>query len=291
MFSSGHALYIKKPKMPPTGIKPSKTPATTSLADKVQPATHFSYAQRLAMKTRPTILYEAAPQTGFLISSYGAAFFCFGSAGINSWFNVFNLPAGISQWVPVGFGVISFVFAALGTVFALRPTSIIRLIKVLPYSASQASGSSSQRVMLEVTARRIAPIPLPLKRMQVAPEQVAMVNRMQHRPVVLSREEMAAKKLEEAKRRKEEREYELDHLMTAPFRDAGRASSTIFGNIRRGLTGEGFAPVYINGVKYKLDIDGGYALENGQILDRLVKIQPDQDLARIQSMESPSKKV
>ncbi|KAI3336902.1 hypothetical protein HD806DRAFT_475119 [Xylariaceae sp. AK1471] len=291
-FLSGRGLYNKKTKTPPTATtKPSKLPATSSLADKVQPATHFSYAQRLAMKTRPTTLYEAAPQTGFLISSYGASFFCFGSAGINSWFNVFNLPDGISEWVPVGFGVISFVFAALGTVFALRPTSIIRSIKVLPYAASQAAGSASQRVMLEVTARRIAPIPLPLKRIQVAPEHVVMVNRMQHRPVVLSQQEMMAKKLENAKRRKEEREYELNHLMTAPFRDAGRASSTLFGNIRRGLTGEGFAPVYINGIKYKLDVDGGYALENGQILDRLVKIQPDQELARIQSMENPTKKV
>ncbi|KAF2972804.1 hypothetical protein GQX73_g819 [Xylaria multiplex] len=240
--------------------------------------------------SRPTMLYEAAPQTGFLVSSYGAAFFCLGSAGINSWFNVFNLPPGLSPWVPVGFGVISFVFAAIGTLFALRPSSIIRSIKVLPYPTSQqASDPSPRRVMLEVIARRISPIPLPPKRFQVEPENIVLVNRMQHRPVVLSREQMTAKKLEDAERRKQEREYEMNHLMTAPFRDAGRASSTLLGNIRRGLTGEGFAPVFINGVRYKLDIEGGYALENGQVLDRLVKIQPDQQLARIQS-ESQSMK-
>ncbi|KAJ2974594.1 hypothetical protein NUW58_g8612 [Xylaria curta] len=110
---------------------------------------------------------------------------------------------------------------------------------------------------------------------------------MQHRPVVLSQEAMVAKRLEDAKRRKEEREYELDHLMTAPFRDAGRALG-LLGKLRRGLTGEGFAPVFIKGVQYKLDIEGGYALENGQVLDRLVKIQPDPSLARLQS-ESQAK--
>ncbi|KAI0099668.1 hypothetical protein GGR51DRAFT_535453 [Nemania sp. FL0031] len=283
-FSSCRALFDN------TFKRKGTAPADAKLGLTVHALSHYSYVQRLAMKAQPTTLYEAASQTGFLISSYGAAFFCLSSAGINSWFNVYNLPPGISSWVPVGFGVISFVFAALGTVFALRPTSIIRSIKVLPSSALQQQKTSSsllnRPVMLEVAARRISPIPLPLKRIRVAPEHVVMVNRLQHRPVVLSREQLAAKKLQDAKRRKEERQYEMDHLMTAPFRDAGRASATLLGNIRRGLTGEGFAPVFINGTKYKLDIEGGYALENGQVLDRIVKIQPDPELARSQSTSS-----
>ncbi|KAH8159570.1 hypothetical protein CIB48_g8682 [Xylaria polymorpha] len=274
-FSSYRALYNKNQTLLPTSAKP----ASNSLANKVN-TLNVSYAQRLAMKAKPTTLYEAAPQTGFLISSYGASFFCFGSAAINSWFNVFNLPPGISQWVPVGFGVISFVFAALGTIFALRPASIIRSIQLLPRQL-QAPGSPPGPVLLEVAARRIAP--LPLKRIRVEPERVVLLNRMHHRAVVLSQEEMAVKKLKDAERRKAERQYELDHLMTAPFRDARRLSSSLLGNIRRGLTGEGFAPVFVNGVRYKLDIDGGYALENGQVLDRLVKIQSDPNLAQIQS--------
>ncbi len=266
-----------------TPSTPSKPPAVASLADRLRAASNLSYAQHLAMRANPTTLYEAAPHTGFLISSYGAAFFCMGSAAINSWFNVFNLPPGISPWVPVGFSVVSFVFAALGTVFALRPSSIIRSIKVLPYPAAQRRALPPQSVTLQVTARRISPIPLPVRRFEVRPEQIVLVNRMQQRAVVLSEEQRAAKTREDARRRQLAREYELNHLMTAPFRDAGRASSTILGNIRRGLTGEGFAPVFINGIQYKLDTEGGYALENGQVLDRVVKIQHDPKLARSQS--------
>ncbi|KAI0402693.1 hypothetical protein F4802DRAFT_574710 [Xylaria palmicola] len=274
-FSSYQALRNKTSKPPATSKKPA------SLADQIK---NFSYAQRLAMKGHPTTLYEAAPQTGFLISSYCASFFCFGSAAINSWFNVYNLPLGIPSWVPVGFSAMSFLFAVLGTVFALRPSSVIRSITLLPAkTSSQTPAPVASRVMLEVAVRRLAPIPLPLKRIRVAPDNVTLVNRMQHRPLILSREEHAARKLADAKRRKKEREYELDHIMTAPFRDARKASYSLFGNIRRGLTGEGFAPVFINGIRYKLDIDGGYALENGQVLDRLVKFQPDPRLARIQS--------
>ncbi|KAI0971068.1 hypothetical protein F4678DRAFT_433630 [Xylaria arbuscula] len=295
-FSSCRAHFRagKTSKIPPRAtskttseaIAPARKPtATTSLADRLRSTSRISYAQRLALKPNPTTLYEAAPQRGFLVSSYGAAFFCMGSAGINSWFNVFNLPPGLSPWVPVGFGVISFLFAALGTLFALRPTSIIRSIVVLPYTAPQRQALEPlpQSVTLEVTARRIAPIPLPLKRFKVSPEQIVLVNRMQNRPVVLTPEQTIAKKREDAIRRKEQREYELDHLMTAPFRDAGKASASLFGNIRRGLTGEGFEPVFINGIQYKLDTEGGYALENGQVLDRVVKIQQDPQLARLQS--------
>ncbi|KAI0431450.1 hypothetical protein F5Y09DRAFT_304947 [Xylaria sp. FL1042] len=293
-FSSSRAHFksIKTPKTtakaPTTASKPTanKPPAGKPVSDRVRTTTsNLSYAQRLAMRPNPTTLYEAASQTGFLVSSYGAAQFCLGCAGINGWLNVFNLPPGLSPWVPVGFGVISFVFACIGTLFAMRPSSIIRSIKVLPYSPAQRQLQEPlpESVTVEVTARRIAPIPLPLKRIQVRPEQITLVNRMQYRAVVLSEEERAAERREEAIRRKKEREYELDHLMTAPFRDAGKASSALWINVRRGLTGEGFEPVFINGVQYKLDTDGGYALENGQVLDRLVKFQPDPQLARLQS--------
>ncbi|KAJ2965661.1 hypothetical protein NUW58_g10843 [Xylaria curta] len=106
-FSSCRSLYNKKARtLPPTTTPPHKSPTSGPLADKIKA---LSYAQRLAMKPQPTTLYEAAPHMGFLISSYGASFFCFGSAAINSWFNVFNIPPGISSWAPVGFGVVSFV--------------------------------------------------------------------------------------------------------------------------------------------------------------------------------------
>ncbi|KAI1433595.1 hypothetical protein GGR50DRAFT_491508 [Xylaria sp. CBS 124048] len=292
LFSLGRVLSNEKPRSSPTTstANPTTRPPPLSSLDVSQ----MSIARRLAMKSQPTTLYEGAPQTGFLLSSYGATFFCMTSAAINSWFNIFNLPPGISSWVPVGFGVVSFMFAGLGTIFALRPSLIIRSIKVLPLAASKKSkqqaapGGSAQRVLLEVAVRRISPVPLPLKRIQVEPQNVVMVNRFQNRPVAPSREAMAARTVEDAERRKAQRQYELDHIMTAPFRDAGRASSTIFDNLRRGLTGEGFAPVYINGIRYKLDIHGGYALENGQALDRIVKIQHDSRLARLQS-ETPTK--
>lgn len=228
------------------------------------------------------MLYEAASQTWFLASSYSAAFFCFCSAGVNSWFNVFNLPPDIPSFVPVGFSVVSFMFAVLGTTFALRPNSIIRSIRLMPDPGlPHTPGSPPKRVVLEVIARRIMPIPA--ERKLVPLESFVLVNRMLYRPRVLSPEERMAQKLEDARLARERREYELNHILTSPFRDAGRLSAGVFGNIRRGLTGEGFAPVYINGIRYKMDVEGGYSLEDGRVLDRIVKIQPDPSLAAQQS--------
>ncbi|KAI0202738.1 hypothetical protein F4808DRAFT_57416 [Astrocystis sublimbata] len=284
-FSSCRTLCAAMKMALPPRAKPRAKPTTGLVSDKIKTLQDLGYAQRLTLKGKPTTLYEAAPQLSFLISSYGAGLFCFGAAAINSTLNVFHLPPDISPWVPVGFGVISFMFAIIGTVFCMKPTGIIRSIKLLPRNpSSQTPGPSP--LMLEVVARSTIPLPLPAKSMQIEPERLVMVNRMQQRPIALSRVEREAKKVQDARRRKEEREYELEHLMTAPFRDAGRASSSLMGNIRRGLTGEGFAPVYINGVRYKLDIEGGYALEDGQALDRIVRIQPDLAMAQVQSQKA-----
>lgn len=47
----------------------------------------------------------------------------------------------------------------------------------------------------------------------------------------------------------------------------------ILSNFRRGVTGEGFAPIEVDGLKFKLDITDAYVLEEGRALDRLVKIE------------------
>ncbi|KAI1175998.1 hypothetical protein F4777DRAFT_290176 [Nemania sp. FL0916] len=291
-FSFSRILYENAAKDLPTGAKASQSPFTSSLAEQLQRSrpSSLSYAQRLAMKSHPTMLYEAAPQTSFLISSYSAALFCLCGGAVNSYFNIIYLPPEMPKWVGACFGAVTVMFAVIASIFALRPAAIIRYIKLLPDATARQAAHSAQgprkSVMLEIAVRRTSLIPLPLKRIRVEPQHVVMVNRMFHQPGVLSREQQAAKTLADANRRsKEERQSEMDHNMTAPFRHLGDAlkPATVLGNIRRGMTNEGFAPVFIDGVRYKLDIQDGRALEGGRALDQIVKIQSDLELARIQS--------
>ena len=71
------------------------------------------------------------------------------------------------------------------------------------------------------------------------------------------------------------REYEMNHLMTAPFRHAGQGAQSAWSQIQRAFSREGFVPVLVNGDRQKLDVTGGWALENGRALDRLVTLKND----------------
>ncbi|RYO81849.1 hypothetical protein DL764_009701 [Monosporascus ibericus] len=302
--SSLRAKPSSKAKATASAPKPSQPKPTqpsspgATLARNLQ-APQISYAQNLASKSTPTILYEAAPQRAFLISSYAAGLFGVMAGGINMWFNVYNVPEGTSFWVSYVFGAVGFMMAALGTRFAMMPASIVRSITLLPASTAATTAQSAKAgagaaakvasaarpVLLEVKARRTSPFPfVPLKRMQVEPQQVVMKTRLfTPSKTEPSPYEKIAMKREEERRRKEAQQYEKDHLMTAPFRHGAWAAGTIFAGIRQGLTGEGFVPIEVNGAQYKLDVTGAYALEDGRALDRIVKIEEDPGVVRLAS--------
>ncbi|KAI0115058.1 hypothetical protein F4814DRAFT_418116 [Daldinia grandis] len=272
--TTGFRLASPKQK-PAVPLKP-----TAPYPAKSVPSPVLGFAQKLADKSSPTILYEAGPQGVFLFSSYTAGIFFIGAAAVNIIVNVYNLPEGLHWIVSVGFGMMGLLLAACGTRFALMPAGMIRSIKVLPARSVQVSNPAAKTatpenlpVRLEIEARRTVPFPgAPLRRIQVDPSDVVMKAPLYNRKAPPSDYEKMLMKKQEEVRRKQEREYEMDHLMTAPFRHGKQVFSMLFKNFRRGLTGEGFAPVTINGVKYKLDITSAYVLEDGRALDRIVKI-------------------
>ncbi|KAI1134177.1 hypothetical protein F5Y05DRAFT_399480 [Hypoxylon sp. FL0543] len=282
-----------KPKSNP---KPSKTtpepPKSTvaSLATSVS-TPRLSYAQKLADKSSPTTLYEAGPSRVFVFSSYAAGLCCIAGAAANILVNVYDIPEGVHYAVPVAFGAVGIVMAYLGARFALMPAGVIRSIKVLPARAAKPSSAAAKTaplsasavpVRLEIEARRNLPFPgLPLRRFQADPDNVVLKAPMYTRKTAPTTYEMLLMKKEEEERRRKEREYELSHLMTAPFRHAKQALGIMFATFRRGLTGEGFAPIVIDDVNYKLDITSAYVLEEGRALDRIVRIEGDPSLSRL----------
>ncbi|KAH9900611.1 hypothetical protein F4778DRAFT_739677 [Xylariomycetidae sp. FL2044] len=268
--------------------KPSRPSSEAPSASTAQTA-KVGYAHALALKSsgRGTILYESSPNRLFLASSYAAGLTCWTAASLNAWINYLNCPEGLPQWVPVSYGLLSIIMVGLGTKFALMPAGIVRSITVTsPRRKNAAEGksdaSSLPPVQLEFSVRRDAPFPfVPPKRILAAPDAVAMKTRLFHVTSPPTDHEKAVSRQEDEEQRKKAREYELTHLMTSPFRDARRFMSHIFSALRRGLTGEGFAPIEVDGKEYKLDITAGYALEDGRALDRIVKIEEDPRLAKL----------
>ncbi|KAK7951724.1 uncharacterized protein PG986_007452 [Apiospora aurea] len=260
-----------------------------------------SYALRLAQNKHGATLFEAAPQRIFLASSYAAGLVCIGGAVVNLYYNVYNPPPGLGDWIPYAFSAVAVMLGFLGMNFALMPAHVVRLIRVLPSAAGKpvaaagarpglvggVGGNSavSHKVQLEVLVRRLTPIPgFPLKRIVVEPNEVIMKTPLFHpkKPEPTEIEKMRMGR-EWEKRKKEQQQYNRDHLMTAPFRDGAWVIGQFFNAIRRGLTGEGFAPIEIKGGKYKLDIVKGYALEDGRALDRIVRIESDPKYAHLEA--------
>ncbi len=92
----------------------------------------------------------------------------------------------------------------------------------------------------------------------------------------LSMKEQVKAARAELERREAAQKHQMDHIMTAPFRDAGRGLSGAWMGIRRALTKEGFAPLKVKNKSYKLDLTGCWALDNGRSLDRLVAVRPNE---------------
>jgi len=69
------------------------------------------------------------------------------------------------------------------------------------------------------------------------------------------------------------RDIERTHLLTSPFRKMSYLTWRMFGNLRRVWTREGFVYVQVKGRNgtWKIDRVGGWALDDGRGLDRLVK--------------------
>ncbi|KAI0023269.1 hypothetical protein F4780DRAFT_104619 [Xylariomycetidae sp. FL0641] len=292
-FSSCTALQnTAQPATPRTRAQADTRPAVVQTPKAPSPSSTspgLGYARRLAQKPIPTTVYEVGPQKGFLVSSYAAGTSLYIAGAINAWVNVYQIPEGVPWWLPPTFGAVTVGMASLGAMFSMIPSSIIQSIKILPSrSAKGAQTTNAAReagtVQLEVVYRPSSPIPgLPFQRLQIEPDEMVLLTRTEQQAPKLSGAELLQQEKEEQERIKARKQYEMDHLMTAPFRHAAWAMRTLFGTVRRGITGEGFAYVYIRGIRYKLDLEGGFALEGGQALYRLSRYESDPKLAKLLS--------
>ncbi|KAI1096423.1 hypothetical protein F5B19DRAFT_146073 [Rostrohypoxylon terebratum] len=208
-----------------------------------KPESQSTFVEKLMSQSKPVVLYEAAPHKMLLFSSYWAGFSCIIGAGANFMVNVFNAPEGIHYLIPFAMSLVGMAMAVIGTRFALTPSGVVRYIKILPaksVKSTNPAAPSSPPVRLEIEVRR--PIPFMYQRYEVDAKKVVMPAPLYNR---------------------KESDDEESILPSGGF----------LKSCRRGVTGEGFAPIEVDGLKFKLDITDAYVLEEGRALDRLVRIE------------------
>jgi hypothetical protein len=165
----------------------------------------------------------------------------------------------------VAFGGVCFLVACFGGWLVLGPARLIKTITAVPSSKALTKGSGTQGPLaIEVELRKMFPLPFFPARKIIASREDLTLNHRLYVPPVDSRLS-AAERLEV--RRKMEREQEEERaksIWTAPFRHA---------NMTRAWTREGFLELGIKGQSYKLDVSGGWALDEGKAIDRLAKLK------------------
>ncbi|KAG0646785.1 hypothetical protein D0Z07_6333 [Hyphodiscus hymeniophilus] len=153
----------------------------------------------------------------------------------------------------------------------------------MPASALKAAGArtAGSEMKIEIELRKMLPLPFfPARKLYVRPDEIRLKHvlaspapKAPELPAPLLR---AARLQEEAEKAKA-LEYERTHIMSRPFREIGRYTSKaffdLFQAVKRSWSREGFTGIYVKEYRYKLDVSGGWALDGGRALDRLVTIK------------------
>ncbi|KAH6627811.1 hypothetical protein F5144DRAFT_535715 [Chaetomium tenue] len=290
-----------KPKAatPKPAPKAKTTPilgTTTTAIPAARPlAPSHGYAEQLALKGR-TLLYESPSHFWFRAGCFSSATFCVSYAVYQYWTVILHPPEGLMWWIPHAFGVILVFMAGMGAYFVTGAGRIVRSIEAVPASAVAAAavkqiagagaGGRGSPVYIQVTTRRMGPF-MPAKKHLLPPEEVLLPFRMYsvfggemggQKAVSLAERVRLERAAQEA--RIAERKYTMDHLLTAPFRDARKAFGGAWEGIVRSFNRGGFVKIQLGKQDYKLDVTGGWALDNGRAMDRLLPVRPNAMSAR-----------
>ncbi|KAI9724867.1 MAG: hypothetical protein M1812_000143 [Candelaria pacifica] len=273
--SRGLGLAFKKPVSPGKVRQPPRQKTPPNPVPHVLPTptkyqqcqdTRQTIISSLAERSSPTLLYEAPSHTAYVLGSYGFGAYMLFYAGYNSYTDYFHLPPDLYVWVPYALHVGYFFMACAGTWVLLGSARLIRTITAIPVH------STPPAISLRIDLRRTIPLPyLKPKVLIVKPSEFILSSRL----AGPSTEDLSL--ANKKARQSEERARDLDRrrIMTAPFREMGRAMRRAWGFLIGIWTREGFLKVHIQGKfgHWQLDREGGWALENGKALDKLVKLK------------------
>ncbi|KAK1827259.1 hypothetical protein QBC39DRAFT_420789 [Podospora conica] len=270
----------RTPPPPPPKPAPKIIPFNPAAGRKGPP----SFLAQLAARGRTT-LYEAPSHFWYRTSSYGAAIFCISYTVYQYWETYTHPPSeGLAWWVPNAFFIICMFTASLGTYFAMGTLRIVRTIEAIPTAAEALPRAllgrpAAQRppIYILVHTQRMIPF-LPTKKVAYWPDEVRLPFRMTEamaraRPVPVSARDRLLAKQAEREANEKRAQYDREHLMTVPFRDGKRAAGSVWGQIQRSFSREGFATIELRSWKYKIDVTGGWALEDGRAMDRVLGVK------------------
>lgn len=296
LLSTSAARFRAAAKSNPKTIRPNAprpTPAPNANPHGTPTPTRYAFIKSLGSKTTPTILYESSSHFWFYFGCWSSGISILGWTVLTGP-TVVNQPEGVPAFVGYVFMVAYAMLGAMAFYILTKTPNIVRSIRLLPPAASAARatgpGAVSQAAkpiaaasapgaapamtampQLEVTVNRMVPV-FPPRVFVVSLDNVALKSRFslptEYVPELQRLEQERAADAARAKQRK----YDMQHLMTVPFRHAANAVKGFFRGVRSAWTDMGFATIKVNDKEFKVDVTKGFAHEGFKTLERLVSI-------------------
>lgn len=222
------------------------------------------YAQTLASKHSPTLLYEAPTSNVYAVTCYGISGFCM-LYGVWHFYDALLTPHPGLWWViPYFMGGVCIFTIGAGVYVAAGVRRLVKSVTAVPIT-----NAGGRDLLIRLEARSMLPW-VSGKVVEVSPEQltlasrVAVANESAENSLASKRFDSHRTRAEAELLRKKEREYELDHIMTKPFRDIGRGLNGFLSSVGRILLREGFVKMFVNGKQvWRMDAQFGWAMDNG----------------------------
>lgn len=272
----------QQPAAKPIKSVPSRQSGRDPLSSSASPSS-YAFIKSMASKATPTTLYEGPSHFWFYFGCWASGI------GIISWSlftggAVTKQPEGVPEWVGLTYGVCYMLLCGMAFFLIMRTHNIVSRIRVLPAQAqARVSGRTSHKpttnitatspesVQLEVTVKGMLPF-LHSRVLRANLEDASLKSRFSLPEEHVPRLKRLELKEQEEAARKELHKFDMNHLMTMPFRRLGRALVALFRGFRGAWTNMGFGVLEVNGKQLKVDVTNGFAHDGFRTLEKLLPV-------------------
>ncbi|KEY70241.1 hypothetical protein S7711_04350 [Stachybotrys chartarum IBT 7711] len=254
---------------------PSRGPSAASGA---VASNRYALIKSLAGKPTPTTLYEGPSHFWYYFGCWTSGVTILTWTLLTGPFMI-NQPEGTPQFVGWAYGAVYVVFGSIGFWLITKTPNIVHSIRLIPPKTLDAAAKASSAAgpqptpqpQLEVTVKRMLPFLQP-KVITKDLDAVTLKSRFslpsEHVPGLRYTE----RKLQAEAQKKALRKFDMEHLLTMPFRRLGRGCRNLFVGVRDSWTDTGMGQMKIDGKTYKVDVTHGFAHDGFRTLERLVKV-------------------
>ncbi|RCI14679.1 hypothetical protein L249_6434 [Ophiocordyceps polyrhachis-furcata BCC 54312] len=247
---------------------------TLALAQAMQTGSRYAFLTKLAAKPSPTVLYQAPSHFWFYFTCWSTGISMIGWSALTAPV-ILDQPEGVPDFTKHVYAVSYLLLCAMGFYLIAKTPNVVNSIRLLPSNAASTPGASSSmaaaaaKLQLEVTVKHMLPM-LPLRTITTGIENVSFKTRLSHWQHQIPESKLLEMERLEETRRAELRKFDMDHILTMPFRRIGRGLQSLFQGVKSAWTGAGFGFIKVNGKEYKVDVTGGFSHATFRTLARIV---------------------